>query len=83
LKLSPPTSVADSFSSIVEDDDLDFNLRDGSRVAVVGGGPAGSFFSYFLLKMANAIDLDIEVDIFEPRAFQYCGPARAGRATRC
>ena len=75
MKLSPPTSVADSLSSIVEDDDLDFNLRDGSRVAVVGGGPAGSFFSYFLLKMASAIDLNIEVDIFEPRAFQYCGPA--------
>jgi flavin-dependent dehydrogenase len=50
-------------------------LRDGSRVAVVGSGPAGSFFSYFLLKMADAIDLDVEVDIFEPRAFQYCGPA--------
>jgi flavin-dependent dehydrogenase len=59
----------------MEDDDLDFNLRDGSRVAVVGGGPAGSFFSYFLLKMAEAIDLDVELDIFEPRSFRYCGPS--------
>jgi len=75
MKLSPPTSVADSFSSIVEDKRQDFKLQDGSRVAVVGGGPAGSFFSYFLLKMADAIDLDIEVDIFEPRSFQYSGPA--------
>jgi len=75
MKLSPPTSVADSFASMVEDRNRDFNLQDGSRVAVVGGGPAGSFFSYFLLKMANAIDLQIEVDIFEPRSFKYCGPA--------
>jgi flavin-dependent dehydrogenase len=75
MKLAPQSSVADSFASIVEDTNEDFKLQDGSRVAVVGGGPAGSFFSYFLLKMASAIDLDIEVDIFEPRSFQYCGPA--------
>jgi len=75
MKLAPPSSVADSFASVVEDTNKDFKLQDGSRVAVVGGGPAGSFFSYFLLKMASAIDLDIEVDIFEPRSFQYCGPA--------
>jgi flavin-dependent dehydrogenase len=75
MGLSAQTSVADSFSSLVEDEERDFTLRDGSRVAVVGGGPAGSFFSYFLLKMADAIDLEIEVDIFEPRSFRYCGPA--------
>jgi flavin-dependent dehydrogenase len=75
LKLTPPTSVADSFTNLVEDDELEFNLRDGSRVAVVGGGPAGSFFSFFLKKMAAAIDLEVDVDIFEPRSFSYCGPA--------
>lgn len=75
MKLSPPTSVADSFTSMLEDQDRDFNLKDGSRVAVVGGGPAGSFFSWFLLKMAQAVDLDIGVDIYEPRSFAYCGPA--------
>ncbi|MDT8320054.1 MAG: hypothetical protein RQ826_05950 [Xanthomonadales bacterium] len=53
----------------------DFSLTDGSRVAVVGGGPASSFFSYFLLKNAAAIDLDVELDIYEPRSFNYCGPA--------
>jgi flavin-dependent dehydrogenase len=49
-------------------------LIDGSRVAVVGGGPAGSLFSYFLLKTARAVDLSLEVDIFEPRSFDRCGP---------
>ena len=32
--------------------DLAKTLRDGSRVAVVGAGPSGSMFSYFLLNMA-------------------------------
>ena len=50
-------------------------LVDGSRVAVVGGGPAGSFFAYFLLRLANVIDLQLEVDIFEPRRFMHGGPA--------
>ena len=36
-----------------------FNLEDGSRVGIIGGGPAGSFFSYFLLDIAERIDLDI------------------------
>ena len=60
---------------MVEDRELDFNLQDGSRIAVVGGGPAGSFFAFFLLRMADAIDLDLDVQIFEPRSFARCGPA--------
>ena len=49
-------------------------LDHGSRVAVIGGGPAGSFFSYFLLDMAERIGLQIHVDIFEPRDFNATGP---------
>jgi flavin-dependent dehydrogenase len=75
MKLTQPTSVADSFSSLPLSEESEFTLSDGSRIAVVGGGPSGSFFSYFLLKMAAAIDLDIEVDIYEPRSFSHCGPA--------
>jgi len=50
-------------------------LRDGGRVAVMGGGPAGSFFSYFFLEMARRIDLSVELDIYEPRDFSGKGPA--------
>jgi CRP-like cAMP-binding protein/flavin-dependent dehydrogenase len=49
-------------------------LENGSRVAVIGGGPAGSFFSYFLLGMAERIGLKIQVDIYEPRDFDIPGP---------
>jgi len=49
-------------------------LRDGSRVGVIGGGPAGSLFSYFLIDMAERAGLDIHVDIYESRDFSACGP---------
>ncbi len=50
-------------------------LKDGSRIAVIGGGPAGSFFSYFLLRMAARVGRKIQVDIYEPRNFNKLGPA--------
>ncbi len=28
-------------------------LEDGARVAVMGGGPAGSFFAYFLIDLVG------------------------------
>ncbi len=49
-------------------------LNDDSNVAVIGGGPAGSFFSFFLIDMAERFGLDIHVDIFEPRDFSDAGP---------
>lgn len=49
-------------------------LANGSRVAVIGGGPAGSLFAYFLLRMAEPLKLDIAVDIYEPRRFDLPGP---------
>ena len=59
MSFSRQSSVADSFADLEENESKGFALEDGSRIAVVGGGPAGSFFSYFLLKMADAVDLDI------------------------
>lgn len=49
-------------------------LVDGSRVGVIGGGPAGTFFSYFLLEMADRMGLDLRVDIYEPRDFSELAP---------
>ena len=49
-------------------------LDDGSRVAVIGGGPAGSFFTTFLLDMAERVGMDIAVDVFEPRDFDQVAP---------
>jgi flavin-dependent dehydrogenase len=52
----------------------DLQLDDGSRVGVIGGGPAGSFFTIFLLDTAERMGLDIQVDIYEPRDYTRPGP---------
>ena len=48
-------------------------LVDGSRIAVIGGGPAGSFFSYYALEYARRFDLDIHLDIYEAKDFTKIG----------
>jgi hypothetical protein len=42
-------------------------LQNGDLVAVVGGGPAGSFFAIHLLREAKRLDRNIEVVIVEKR----------------
>ncbi|MFQ5965070.1 MAG: NAD(P)/FAD-dependent oxidoreductase [Candidatus Scalinduaceae bacterium] len=49
-------------------------LKDGSRIAIIGGGPAGSFFANFALKHAKKLGWNISVTIFEGRDFSQCGP---------
>jgi flavin-dependent dehydrogenase len=58
--------------SVEKSDNL--QLVDGSKVAVIGGGPAGSFVSYFLLEMAERSGLELDVEIFEPRDFSCVAP---------
>jgi len=50
-------------------------LHSGSSVAVIGSGPAGSFFSYFLLELAERAGLNVSVDIYDDKDFSRCGPA--------
>jgi flavin-dependent dehydrogenase len=52
----------------------DFELKDGSRIAVIGSGPAGSFFCYFLLQLGQRMGLKLQVDIYEPKDFTQPGP---------
>jgi flavin-dependent dehydrogenase len=51
-----------------------FNLDENSKVAVIGSGPAGSFFTYFLLEMAERLGITPQVDIFESRDFSSAAP---------
>ncbi|MFN2596675.1 MAG: hypothetical protein ABR563_05745 [Pyrinomonadaceae bacterium] len=48
-------------------------LRSGSRVGVVGAGPAGSFFAVELLRRARAVGLDLTVKIFDGKSFAKKG----------
>jgi flavin-dependent dehydrogenase len=49
-------------------------LRNGAQIAVVGGGPTGSFFSIFALKMAKMMEKSVHVTIYEPKDFTKDGP---------
>jgi flavin-dependent dehydrogenase len=49
-------------------------LQNGAQIAVVGGGPTGSFFSIFALKMAKMMEKSVQVTIYEPKDFTRDGP---------
>src|SRR3972149_5335520 len=53
---------------------MGIRLHDGSRIGVVGGAPAGSLCAYFLLTFARRMDLNLCLDIYEPRDFTQTGP---------
>ncbi|MEW6571112.1 MAG: hypothetical protein AB1390_08055 [Nitrospirota bacterium] len=56
-----------------------YSVEDGSNIAVVGGGPAGSFFSIFALKMAKMVGKKINLTIYEPKNFSRDGPLGCNR----
>ena len=44
-------------------------LKDGSHIAIIGGGPSGCFFANFALRLARLRGIEIHVTIFEGRDF--------------
>ncbi|HEX8140797.1 MAG TPA: FAD/NAD(P)-binding protein [Pyrinomonadaceae bacterium] len=44
-------------------------LRDGSRVAIIGGGPGGASVALRLLRNARSRGIDLRVTIYEPKQF--------------
>jgi 2-polyprenyl-6-methoxyphenol hydroxylase-like FAD-dependent oxidoreductase len=63
----------------VQEGVMNHHLSDGSRVCIVGGGPAGSFAALHLLHQAHRQGLRLEVSIFEPRDFTRPGPSGCNR----
>jgi flavin-dependent dehydrogenase len=50
-------------------------LKDGDTVAIIGGGPAGSFFASAFLDIARRMALKCNIVIFDGKKFTACGPA--------
>ncbi len=49
-------------------------LSNNSKIIVIGGGPAGAFFAYYLLKLAKEKKLTFDLNIFEGKYFLRSGP---------
>ncbi|MDE3088811.1 MAG: FAD-dependent oxidoreductase [Chloroflexota bacterium] len=49
-------------------------LTDHARIAIVGGGPAGSFFALHALSLAAQLDLRLNLTIFERKDLSAAGP---------
>jgi flavin-dependent dehydrogenase len=52
----------------------ELQLHNGSRIAIVGAGPAGTFFAHFCLKLARQRGLQVEVTLFDGKRFARRGP---------
>lgn len=50
-------------------------LRDGSQIAVIGAGPAGTFFTYFVQLLAKERGLNVSITIFDAKNFLSQGPS--------
>ncbi len=50
------------------------SLKDGSRIAIIGGGPAGAFFAHFAQKYAEETGINTTVTIFDGKDFLRKGP---------
>jgi NADH dehydrogenase len=49
-------------------------IEAGSKVAIIGGGPAGSFFALYLLHYAGERGIRPEITIYQQRNFDNLGP---------
>ncbi len=58
----------------MRDRDRQFKLNEGSRVAVVGAGPAGTFFAHIALGIARKMGMKVEVLLIDGKDFDRRGP---------
>ncbi|MBS1257951.1 MAG: hypothetical protein MAG551_01004 [Candidatus Scalindua arabica] len=50
-------------------------LRNNSNIAIIGGGPAGSFFANDAIKNAKKLGINIQITIFNGKDFSQRGPS--------
>ncbi len=49
-------------------------LKNNSKIAIIGGGPAGSFFANDAIRYAKKLGIKIEITIFNSKDFSQRGP---------
>ncbi|KHE91541.1 MAG: hypothetical protein K8F52_06610 [Candidatus Scalindua rubra] len=51
------------------------HLTNNSRIAIIGGGPAGSFFANDAIRQAKRLGINIQITIFNSKDFSQRGPS--------
>jgi len=49
-------------------------LKNGSKIAIIGGGPGGSFFAHFASRYAKEAGIDVSIKIYDKKSFCQKGP---------
>lgn len=49
-------------------------IKNGSKVAVIGAGPAGCFFTIFLQRLAQSRGISLDIVVFDGKPFTVTGP---------
>ncbi|MEE9488420.1 MAG: hypothetical protein V3W00_06910, partial [Candidatus Brocadiales bacterium] len=58
-----------SMTKAMEGNSRNMRFKDGSRIAIIGGGPSGCFFANFANRLARQMGLNVSVTIFEWKHF--------------
>jgi flavin-dependent dehydrogenase len=56
-------------------ENTELRLESGARIAVIGAGPAGAFFTYFALQEAARQGLRLDIVLYDGKPFGHSGPA--------
>ena len=51
------------------------HLKNNSKIAIIGAGPAGAFFAHFARKIAIEKKMNVSITIFDGKDFTRLGPA--------